>query len=232
MSKDRVVVVNKENIIKVFDTPRKMVVRVEAKNPDAIIKTIPMIGPRGATGPTGPTGPIGPTGPTGPTGPETSISISSVETGLPGGQASVSITGPAGNQELDFVIPQGPTGPTGPQGPKSLDLSSEGNNELEITGIENRTVIDSVNAEDWRWLKYMISISKTIGSENKFYATELSVLIDKENINVSEYAVIDNDGDMGTIEVSKNGTSVELVVIPNPSIAPITVRYARIGLKS
>jgi nitrogen fixation protein len=127
---------------------------------------------------------------------------------------------------------QGPVGPTGPQGPKSLDLASEGNNELEITGIENTTVIDNVNAEDWRWLKYMIALSKTIGSENKFYATEISVLIDKENLNVSEYAVIDNDGDMGTIEVLKNGNLVELVVTPNSAIAPITVRFARIGLKS
>jgi hypothetical protein len=232
MSKNRVVVVNKENVVKVFDTPRKMVVKVATKNPDAVIKTVPMIGPRGATGPVGPIGPTGPIGEVGPTGPETFISISSVETGTPGGQASVSITGPAGNQELDFVIPQGPTGPTGPQGPKSLDLASEGNNELEISGIENPTVIDSVNMQDWRWLKYMIAISKISDGENKFYSTELSVLVDQENINVSEYAIIDNDGDMGTIEVSKDGGSLKLVVSPNPQIAPITVRFARIGLKS
>jgi hypothetical protein len=232
MSKDRVLVVTKDNIVKVFTSPRELVVKVTAQNVPAVVKAIPMVGQRGVIGPTGPTGPIGLTG---PTGPETSISIGSVDSVEYDDGASVVVTGPPGNQVIDFEIPSGPTGPTGPtgpQGPKSLDLASEGNNELEISGIENTTVIDSVNVEDWRWLKYMIALSKTVGSENKFYATELSVLIDKENVSVSEYAVIDNDGDMGTIEVSKNGGLIKLIVTPHPSIMPITVRFARIGLKS
>jgi hypothetical protein len=141
-----------------------------------------------------------------------------------GKQGVVGPTGPTG--------PLGPTGPRGQTGQGAQDLGIEGNNELEITGIENRTVIDSVSAQDWRWLKYTVAISKNAGSENKFYATEISVLVDKENINVSEYATIDNDGDMGTIEVSTSDGLVELVVIPNPSITPITVRFFRIGLRS
>jgi hypothetical protein len=133
---------------------------------------------------------------------------------------------------------QGPTGPLGPTGPRgqvgqgAQDLGVEGNNELEITGIENTTVVDSVSSQDWRWLKYTVAISKNDSSENKFYATEISVLVDKENINVSEYATIDNDGDMGTIEVSASDGLVKLIVIPNPSITPITVRFFRMGLKS
>ena len=47
----------------------------------------------------------------GPTGPETSISIGTVTTGLPGESAEVSVTGPAGSQVLDISLPQGPTGP-------------------------------------------------------------------------------------------------------------------------
>jgi hypothetical protein len=78
----------------------------------------------------------------------------------------------------------------------------------------------------------MVAISKVSGSENKFYATEISILIDKDNINVSEYGIIDNDGDMGTISVSRTGDVLGLVVTPNPSISPITVRFARIGLKA
>jgi hypothetical protein len=232
MSKNKILVVEKDKVIKVFTSPRDLVVKVAAHGSPAVVKAIPMVGPRGVIGPTGP---VGPTGPIGPTGPETSLSIGSVSSVDYDNGASVSVTGPAGSQVLDFEIPSGPTGPigpTGPQGPKSLDLASEGNNEQEITGIENKTVIDSVNAEDWRWLKYMVALSKTVGSDNKFYATELSVLVDKENVNVSEYAVIDNDGDMGTIEVSKDGGLVKLIVTPNPSVTPITVRFARIGLKS
>jgi hypothetical protein len=110
-------------------------------------------------------------------------------------------------------------------------LGASGNNELQITGIENRTVIESVSLNEWRWLRYMISISKNSAGANKFYATELTILIDNEDINISESGTIDNDGDMGTISVSRNGSNLELVVTPLPNIRPITVRYARMGLK-
>jgi hypothetical protein len=115
---------------------------------------------------------------------------------------------------------------------QSTDLGTAGNNEQEITGIENPTVIDSFDATEWRMIKYMISLAKTVGGENKFYSTEISVLIDQENLNVSEYAVIDNDGDIGTINVSRVGNTVSLTVTPNPAVRPITVRYARTGLKA
>jgi hypothetical protein len=112
------------------------------------------------------------------------------------------------------------------------DLGSFGNNESVITGIENETVIDSFDASRWRIIKYLVSISKTTDGDNKFYATEFSILIDQENINVSEYGIMDNDGDIGTIDVSVEGGSLKLKCTPNPSIAPVTVRFARVGLKA
>lgn len=115
---------------------------------------------------------------------------------------------------------------------QSTDLGTDGNNEHEITGIENVTVIDSFNTTQWRWVKYLVSISKNSDGDNKFYATEISILIDGDDINVSEYGIIDNDGDMGTVSVSRTGDVLGLVVTPDPAIRPITVRFARIGLKS
>ena len=79
---------------------------------------------------------------------------------------------------------------------QSTDLGTAGNNEHIVYGIENRTVLETINASDWRMVKYIVSISKTDGGDNKFYATELSVLVDGTNVNISEYAVIDNDGDI------------------------------------
>jgi archaellum component FlaF (FlaF/FlaG flagellin family) len=114
----------------------------------------------------------------------------------------------------------------------STDLGSEGNNELEINGIENTTVIDSINTSEWRWVKYMVSISKTSDGENKFYATEFNILIDGENVNITEYGVLDSDGDMGTIDVSRSDGTLSIVVTPDVNIRPITARFARIGLKS
>ena len=115
---------------------------------------------------------------------------------------------------------------------QATELGTAGNNDHEISGIENFTVIDSFSVSEWRMVKYLVSISKTSNGDNKFYATELSVLIDKNNINISQYGVIDNDGDIGTIDVSRNGSNIELKITPNPAIKPVTVRFARMGLKA
>jgi len=115
---------------------------------------------------------------------------------------------------------------------QALDLGTAGNNENIITGIENPTVIDSFTSSEWRWIKYMISISKISGGDNKFYATELSILIDGTNLNTTEYGILDNNGDIGTVSVSRSGGTVQVTVTPNPSIKPVTVRFARIGLKA
>jgi hypothetical protein len=115
---------------------------------------------------------------------------------------------------------------------QSTDLGTSGNNENTITGIENPTVIDSFDATQWRMVKYLVSIAKTSAGDNRFYATELTLLVDGEDVSVTEYGTIDNDGNMGTISVSRTADTVALTVTPDPSIRPITVRYARIGLKA
>ena len=115
---------------------------------------------------------------------------------------------------------------------QATDLGTAGNNESVVSGIENETVIDTIPVSEWRMVKYLVSLSKTSEGENKFYGTEISVLIDGTSLNVAEYGIIDNDGDMGTISVSKNGESLELIVTPNIAVRPITVKYARIGLKA
>lgn len=113
-----------------------------------------------------------------------------------------------------------------------FDLGSAGNNENTITGIENPTVIDNFDATVWRMVKYMVSIAKTSAGDNKFYATELTILVDGTNVSVSEYGTIDTDGNIGTINVSRTGNTVALTVTPDPAIKPVTVRYARMGLKA
>ena len=115
---------------------------------------------------------------------------------------------------------------------QATDLGSNGNNENTVYGIENVTVIDSFDATVWRMVKYIISISKTSAGDNKFYATELTILVDGTNVSVSEYGTIDNDGNIGTIDVSRTGNTVAITVTPDPAIKPVTVRYARIGLKA
>ena len=115
---------------------------------------------------------------------------------------------------------------------QATNLGSAGNNDNTITGIENTTVIDNFDATQWRMVQYLISISKTSAGDNKFYATQMTVLVDGANVSVSEYGTIDNDGNIGTVNVSRTGNTVALTVTPDPAIKPVTVRFARIGLKA
>ena len=115
---------------------------------------------------------------------------------------------------------------------QATDLGSAGNNESTINGIENSTVFDNFLASEFRSMRYIISIKKTSGGANKFYATEMNILVDGTDVSVTEYATIDNDGNIGTISVSKAGDTVSLTVVPVGGQTPITLRYMRMGLKA
>jgi hypothetical protein len=115
---------------------------------------------------------------------------------------------------------------------QATDLGSAGNNENTVNGIETTTVIDNFDATVWRMVKYLISIKKTSAGDNKFYATEMTILVDGTGVSVSEYGTIDNDGNIGTINVSRVANTVNIAVEPVVGITPVTVRFARIGLKA
>jgi hypothetical protein len=115
---------------------------------------------------------------------------------------------------------------------QATDLATAGNNENTISDIQNATVFDNFDATVFRMIKYLISIKKTSAGDNKFYATEMTILVDGTNVNVSEYGTIDTDGNIGTISVSRTGNTVNLTVTPVGGITPITLRFARMGLKA
>ena len=115
---------------------------------------------------------------------------------------------------------------------QATDLGTSGNNEVTIPGIENSTIFDNFTASEWRSVKYVISIKYTSGGANKYYTTELTILPDGTNDNVSEYGTVDNDGNIGTISVSRAGDTVSLTVLPVVGSTPITLRYMRTGLKA
>ena len=115
---------------------------------------------------------------------------------------------------------------------QATDLGSSGNNESTINGIENSTVFDNFLASEFRSMRYVISIKKTSGGANKYYATEMNILVDGTDVSVTEYATIDNDGNIGTISVSRAGDTVSLTVLPVGGQTPITLRYMRMGLKA
>lgn len=115
---------------------------------------------------------------------------------------------------------------------QATDLGTAGNNENTIYGIESATVIDNFDATVWRMVKYLVSIKKDSAGDNKYFATEFTILVDGDGISVSEYGMIDNDGNIGTVNVSRVADTVNITVTPVVGITPITVRFARMGLKA
>ena len=113
---------------------------------------------------------------------------------------------------------------------QATDLGTAGNNEVTITGIESSTIFDNFLTTEWRSVKYVVSLSKT--GSNKYYTTELTIVPDSTNVNVSEYGTVDNDGNIGTVSVSMAGTTVSLTIVPVGGQTPITLRYMRTGLKA
>ena len=113
---------------------------------------------------------------------------------------------------------------------QATDLGSAGNNEVTITGIENSTIFDNFTASEWRSVKYVVTLKKSTG--DKFFTTELTIVPDATNDNVSEYGTVDNNGNIGTINVSRTGDTVNLTVVPVVGQTPITLRYMRTGLKA
>jgi hypothetical protein len=113
---------------------------------------------------------------------------------------------------------------------QATDLGTAGNNEVTITGIENSTIFDNFTASEWRSVKYVVSLKKSTG--NRYYTTELTIVPDNTDVNVSEYGTVDNDGNIGTISVSRAGDTVSLTVVPVVGQTPITLRYMRTGLKA
>jgi hypothetical protein len=113
---------------------------------------------------------------------------------------------------------------------QATDLGTAGNNEVTITGIDNSTIFDNFTASEWRSVKYVISLKKSTG--NRYYTTELTIVPDNTDVNVSEYGTVDNDGNIGTVSVSRAGDTVSLTVVPVVGQTPITLRYMRTGLKA
>ncbi len=106
-------------------------------------------------------------------------------------------------------------------------LGLDGNNDLTITGIENKTAIDSWSASLYRTIKYSVQITK--GSE--YVSSDYLLLNDGADINVSESNIISNtSNDLANITFEVNSGIISLCVTPTTSA--VTARFVRTALKA
>lgn len=107
-------------------------------------------------------------------------------------------------------------------------MGLEGNNDLTIAGIQNKTTIDSYASADYRTATYALQIVKTSTGES--YFSNLTALRGSSDIYVSESNIVTNANTAiaTTAFESVNGI-INLTV--TPVSGEVTVRYFRTALK-
>ena len=107
-------------------------------------------------------------------------------------------------------------------------LGLQGNNDLEVYGIENPTVIDTLDTNVWQSAEYKLQVTK--GSD--IYSSEINVLFTPTGANVSEFNIItSSDGvtNPANFDFVYNGSIIDLVV--TPISGSVSVRFYRTALK-
>lgn len=137
-------------------------------------------------------------------------------------QAKVGIDNSNVSTSLDYRIAQLEAG-----GQIGEELGLAGNNDIIITGIENKTIIDSFNKSTYRTVRYLIQFSKN----SEFVADAIDLVNDGTNIYNNIYEVSSNtENTLGTVTFEENSGIINLCV--TPVSGTITVRYYRTALKS
>jgi hypothetical protein len=106
-------------------------------------------------------------------------------------------------------------------------LGLDGNNDLTIEGIENKTTIDSFSKTAFTTVKYDVQVSKNLDH----YSSSYVVLNDGTNINVSESNIISNTN-VNLFNVTFEEVSGIIRLCLTPTSGSIRVRYIRTALKA
>jgi len=136
-------------------------------------------------------------------------------------QAKVGIDGSADTTSLDYRLGQLEGG-----GQLGVELGLAGNNDLTVDGIENKTAVDEFSKSVYRTVTYKFQISR--GSE--YITSDIVVLNDGTNINISESNIISNtDNELADVTFEDNSGIISLNV--TPISGSVTARYYRTALK-
>lgn len=107
-------------------------------------------------------------------------------------------------------------------------MGIEGNNDLTINGIQNKTTVDSYPASDYRTASYALQISKQ--STGEYYFSNITALQSGTDILVSESNIVSNaTNSLATTSFETSSGIINLTV--TPSSGEVTVRYFRTALK-
>ncbi|NDB57992.1 hypothetical protein EB001_06060 [bacterium] len=105
-------------------------------------------------------------------------------------------------------------------------LGLEGNNDLIVSGIENKTSIDSFSKTVYRTVRYVVQITK--GSE--YVTNSYDFTHDSTDFHVNELEVVSNtENTLANVTFEENSGIISLYVEPVSSA--VTARFYRTALK-
>lgn len=108
-------------------------------------------------------------------------------------------------------------------------LGLDGNNDLTIDGIENKTTIDSFSKTVYKTVRYTLQIDKSVG--NLTHTSTITLLNDGTDVYISESDIVSNtDLSLATVTFEENSGIISLCV--TPVSGSIKVRYFRTALKA
>ncbi len=137
-------------------------------------------------------------------------------------QTKIGVNNSAVSTSLDYRIVQLEAG-----GNIGVELGLAGNNDQVITGIENKTTIDTFSKSLYRTVNYALQVSR--GSE--FYSSTILVLNDGTDINISESNIIANTSSiLANVTFEENSGIISICVTPVSSA--VTARFYRTALKA
>jgi len=137
-------------------------------------------------------------------------------------QTKVGIDGSTDSDSIDYRLAQLETG----GGQIGVELGLAGNNDVTISGIENKTSIDTFSKSVYTTVRYTLQIRK----DNLFVSDQLDIVNDGTDLHVNRYEISSNTNtSLYTIQLEENSGIISLSV--TPTSGSITARYYRTALK-
>jgi hypothetical protein len=108
-------------------------------------------------------------------------------------------------------------------------MGLDGNNDLTIDGIENKTAIDSFSKTVYKTARYSLQVHKSVG--NLTSTSTILLLNDGTDVYISESDMVSNtDQNLATVTFEENNGIISLCV--TPVSGSVKVRYFRTALKA
>ena len=145
-------------------------------------------------------------------------------------QAKVGVTGSTDANSLIYKIGQIETTVTniGNSTTAAVELLGlEGNNDIQVYGIENTTTIDSFAKNTWKSVFYKIQVTK----DSNVYTSDIAVVQDGNDVLVSETNML-SDTNTSLFNYTFEETSGIINLRVTPVSGSISVKYYRTAIKA